>query len=343
MDVALTLPPQTELAQVAERAALAERLGVRVLHVPEMTHDSLMVAALAINATSELVVRTSMTLAFPRSPMITAYAAWDLARFSGHRFELGLASQVRGNIEGRFSVPWSEPVGWLDDYLVALRKIFTAFALGTGLEHHGPHYTFTRLQPAFTPAPLLGDPPKVCLGAVGPKMVTLAGRRADRLVTHATNSHPRYLEEVITPALTAGAGELGRPVPPVTVVPMCITAADADDLPEARRRTQEQLAFLLTTPNYQHTLRILGLAEVGERLTAAARDQHWTRLVNELDDDTLHALLPEATWAELPEVLRRWYGPWADQISLPWPDGDPDRFRAEVVEPLQAGSVEGRR
>ncbi|NLT31673.1 MAG: LLM class flavin-dependent oxidoreductase [Propionibacterium sp.] len=341
MDVALTLPPQTELAEVADRAALAERLGVRVLHVPEMTHDSLMVAALAINATTDLVVRTSMTLAFPRSPMITAYAAWDLARFSGHRFELGLASQVRGNIEGRFSVPWADPVGRLDDYLVAIRKIFTAFALGTGIDHHGPHYTFTRLQPAFTPQPLLGDPPKLCVGGVGPKMVTLAGRRADRLVTHATNSHPRYLAEVIAPALAAGAGESGRPVPPVTVVPMCITAAEADELPEARRRIREQLAFLLTTPNYQHTLRILGLAEVGQRLGAAARARNWTGLVDELDDDTVRALVPEATWTDLPAVLHRWYGQWADQISLPWPTGDLDRFAAEVVVPLQTETVGG--
>jgi alkanesulfonate monooxygenase SsuD/methylene tetrahydromethanopterin reductase-like flavin-dependent oxidoreductase (luciferase family) len=36
--------------------------------------------------------------------MVTARAAWELARFSGGRFQLGIATQVRGNIVGRFSM-----------------------------------------------------------------------------------------------------------------------------------------------------------------------------------------------------------------------------------------------
>lgn len=343
MDVALTLPPTVELAEVAQYAQQAEALGVRILHVPEMTHDSLMVAALALNATTTLRVRTSMTLAFPRSPMITAYAAWDLTKFSQHRFELGLASQVRGNIEGRFSIPWREPVSWLEDYLVSMRRIFTAFATGTGINHQGEHYQFTRLQPAFTPGPLLGDPPPICVGGVGPKMVTMAGRRADRLVTHATNSHPRFFAEVLHPALVAGAEAAHRPVPPITVVPMCVTAAEESGLVPERRVIAQRLAFLLTTPNYQHTLRILGLDEVGARLNQLAKDKEWDRLVAELDDDTLAQLVPQATWAELPQILRDWYGTWADQVSLPWPSGDVERFAAEVIEPLHSGGAAGER
>lgn len=35
--------------------------------------------------------------------MTIAHAAWDLQKLSGGRFELGLGTQVRGNIVGRYS------------------------------------------------------------------------------------------------------------------------------------------------------------------------------------------------------------------------------------------------
>ncbi len=89
---------------------------------------------MALQHTERVTVRTSMALAFPRSPMITAYAAWDLAKFSGGRFHLGIASQVRGNIVGRFSAQWSEPVARLADYIRALRAIFASFQTGAPAE-----------------------------------------------------------------------------------------------------------------------------------------------------------------------------------------------------------------
>ena len=78
-----------------------ERIGFDVIHIAETIHDPFTIAAMALTHTKQLTVRTSMVLAFPRSPMIVAYAAWDLAKYSGGRFQLGIASQVRGNIVGR--------------------------------------------------------------------------------------------------------------------------------------------------------------------------------------------------------------------------------------------------
>ena len=110
--------------EIGAWAARAERLGFDVIHISETIHDPFTVAALALQHTDAVTVRTSMVLAFPRSPMITAYAAWDLAKYSGGRFQLGIASQVRGNIVGRFSAEWSEPSARLADYIRSLRAIF---------------------------------------------------------------------------------------------------------------------------------------------------------------------------------------------------------------------------
>ena len=137
MEIVASWPARSSLSGVVEWAQRAEALGFDVMHVPEIIHDPFTVATLALEHTETLVVRTSMVLAFPRSPMLTAYTAWDLAKFSEGRFQLGLASQVRGNIVGRFSAEWSEPVARLRDYVSAVRAIFTSFQTGAELQLRG--------------------------------------------------------------------------------------------------------------------------------------------------------------------------------------------------------------
>ena len=98
------------------------RLGFDGLHVAETVHDSLAVALLAAEHTERITVRTSVTLAFPRSPTLTAYAAWDLAAYSRGRFQLGLGTQIRQNIEDRYGMAWAEPVARLREYVEALAR-----------------------------------------------------------------------------------------------------------------------------------------------------------------------------------------------------------------------------
>nr|WP_211229337.1 TIGR03617 family F420-dependent LLM class oxidoreductase [Nakamurella lactea] len=320
-----TLPADTSLRDVADRVRRIERLGFDTVHVPETVHDSLAVALLALEHTSRLAVRTSMTLAFPRSPMVIAYAAWDLARFSGGRFQLGIATQVRGNIVGRFSVPWTDPAGRLADYLRSLRAIFAAFADGSPLHHDGKHYRFDRLQPYFNPGPIDSPAPQLWTGGVNRQVCLVAGRLADGFVTHATNSHPRYLRERLLPALTEGAAAAGRRDggPRVVVVPRCVTAPDADSMVSARDAIRRELAFLYSTPAYRPTLTLLGHQEIGERLTTLVRDGRWAELPGVLPDELLAELLPQGEYAELPAVLAQWYGGLCDGLNVAVPTIDP--------------------
>src|SRR5688572_8970434 len=110
MQVAANLDPRMPLTGVAAHARRVEAMGYDVLHVAETVHDALAVSLLVLEHTERLVVRTSVALAFPRSPMLTAYAAWDLAGLSGGRFQLGLGTQIKRTMEDRYSVPWADPV-----------------------------------------------------------------------------------------------------------------------------------------------------------------------------------------------------------------------------------------
>jgi len=198
-----TMDQRLPLSKVAAHAQRAEALGYDGLCVPEAVHDGLLAATSALLSTTRLRVATSVLVAFPRSPMTVAHAAWDLHEASGGRFELGLGSQVRGNVVGRYSTTWSPPVPRMREYVRALRAIFACWQDGTPLAFEGEHYRFNRMQPFFAPEPLEHAPIGIFLGGIGPGMTALAGEVSDGLMCHPTNTAPRYLRAVVAPRRTS--------------------------------------------------------------------------------------------------------------------------------------------
>ena len=321
MELIASLPADTTLKDVAAHARRAESLGFDVLHVPETIHDPFVTGVLALEHTTTLTVRTSMVVAFPRSPMVTAYAAWDLARFSNGRFQLGLASQVKGNIVGRYSSAWSDPVGRLRDYVGAVRAIFRAFQDGSELDYEGPYYRFDRLQPYFNPGPIDCAAPSFWTGGVNRQMCELGGEVADGFVCHPAASHPSYLSARIRPALQAGAARVGRTGngPRVVVNVRPLVGRTRDELEAARDGQRRELAFLYSTPAYHRQLELLGLDDLGPTLTGIVKNREWSSLPGHLTNDVLDRLLPTGTWDELPHVLDEWYGDRCDGMSLGFP------------------------
>jgi len=327
------------LSAIAGHARRAERLGYDGLLVPEAVHDGLLAAGRALEATTRLRVATAVLVAFPRSPMAVAMAAWDLQEASGGRFELGLGSQVRGNIEGRYSTPWSAPVPRMREYVGALRAIFARWQEGAPLAFEGAHYRFTRMQPFFDPGPLEAGPPPVWLGAVGPAMTALAGEVADGLVTHPTNGSPPYLREVVRPRVEKGAARRGRDARAVRLLacPLVATGPDAATVAERREGARELLGFLYSTPAYWPSLERLGWRERGEALREHARASQWTEMKALVDDAMLDAFVPSAPHAEIAGRLRADFGDLCSDLAFPLPD-DPaeDAAVTGVLERLRA-------
>src|SRR6202034_2966518 len=141
MKVYAGMDPRLSVSEIVAHAKRVEALGYDGLHVAETVHDALAMALLVIEHTERLTVRTSVALAFTRSPTLTAYAAWDLAKFSGGRFELGLGTQIRQNIEERYAMPFSvDPLGQMRDYVGAVRAAFASFRSREPPSYESPHY-----------------------------------------------------------------------------------------------------------------------------------------------------------------------------------------------------------
>lgn len=337
------MDPRLSLPAVIAHAQRVERLGYDGLHVAETVHDAMAVAMLAAEHTECITVRTSVALAFTRSPTLMAYAAWDIAKLSGGRFQLGLGTQIRQNIEDRYGVPFGDdPIGRLRDYVGAVRAAFGSFVSGKAPSYQSEHYRVTRMQPYFNPGP---DPdtavPPIYLGGVQRRACALAGELADGFVSHPTNSNPRYLKETCLPALAEGAGSAGRDLGAdgfeIVIGTPVITGSTAGAVERERERQRRLLAFLYSTPAYAPTLELYGWDDLGPRLRELIRRDRWDDLGAVLSDDVLDALVPAGTFGELPGVLLQRFAGLGQGITLSVPadEGDDEGF-AGVVAALQA-------
>src|SRR5277367_3225511 len=128
------------LENVEAAAAAAEAAGYDGFNVPETKHDAFVSLALAARATDRIGLTSSIAVAFARNPMSMAVLANDIQLISRGRFTLGLGSQVRPHIERRFAMPWSHPAARMEEFITAVRAIWTSWATGAKLAFRGHFY-----------------------------------------------------------------------------------------------------------------------------------------------------------------------------------------------------------
>ena len=286
-------------------AAESEAAGVEAVWTADVRREPYLLAAAALYGTREVEVGTNVAVAFSRTPAATAQAAWDLAGWSGGRFVLGLGSQVKGTLENRFGVTADHPAARIKDYIAAVRACWNAYREGHG-RYEGEFYKIR--QPVFQPGADADWPDiPVYLAGVNPVMTETAGECADGFAAHMFST-PEYLEDVIRPALAAGAERAGRKPP---VVLLSLTCAP----------TREMLARQMgayTVPGYRRVLDHAGLGEQADRILSAIAERRRgdaERIIEAEVMDHLGTVVLE----NLEETLARWR-PHADRIALsvPW-------------------------
>ncbi|MEZ4330547.1 MAG: TIGR03617 family F420-dependent LLM class oxidoreductase [Myxococcota bacterium] len=338
LKVTATMGADVKLRDVADHARRVEALGYDMLSVPEAVHDGMLSSHAALAATSRLEVGTGVLVAFARSPMLVAQGAWDLQAFSGGRFQLGLGTQVKGNVVGRFGMPWSAPAPRLRDYVGAVRACFETFQNGTPLDYRSETYTLNRMQPFFNPGPLDVPPPSILMGAVGPIMTRTVGEVGDAIQTHPTNSEPRYLRDVTRPALEEGAKRSGRDVRIELIAgPLVATGATRAEVDAELQAARTTLVFTLSTPAYWPCLEFHGWREVGEKLLACTREGRWKDMDALVTDEILRTFVPAGTYDEIADILRKEYDGIAERILFPVPkDPKNDAAARRAIEALRA-------
>ena len=114
----------SDLKHVGQFASKLESSGFTDASTQENKQDPFLPIAISAIETKKIEFRTSISIAFARSPMSSAMLSWDLQAASDGRFTLGLGSQVKGHNQRRFSVPWSPPAPRMREYVQSVRAIW---------------------------------------------------------------------------------------------------------------------------------------------------------------------------------------------------------------------------
>jgi probable F420-dependent oxidoreductase len=305
--------------------------GFDTLWVPEGSLPVFSMCSAAALAAPGMGLGTSVAVAFARSPMLTAQAAWMLAHATGGRFKVGLGTQVRAHVERRFSALFDSPGSRMREYVEAMRAIYGAFRRETPLNYQGKFYAFSLLPDMWSPGPMSLPDPAIYVAGVRDQMCRIIGECADGMLVHPLNSLT-YLDQVVIPAVAEGERKANRPPGSVRLVCPVMTAVSDDEQTVLRQREsiRRRLAFYGSTPGYGVVFDSSGWPGVGERLNALQRERDFNAMANTITDEMLDSFAITSTWDQLPQRLLDRYGDRADEIVCysvveQW-DDDADSF-----------------
>jgi probable F420-dependent oxidoreductase len=301
-----------------------ETLGFTDLSAQENKQDAFLPLAIAATNSKAMHLRTSVSIAFARSPMSSAMLSWDIQAASKGRFTLGLGSQVKGHNVRRFSVPWSPPAPRMREYVQSVRAIWDCWENGTRLDYQGEHYQFSLMTPNFTPEPLGTPVPKIQIAAVGPAMMKVAAEECDGVMLHGFCTR-KYLQERIMPRLEKGLESAGRSRDQFEISGGGFVATGPDD--EAVQKLFEwvrmRIGFYGSTPSYWPVFEVHGLQDLGLKLNEMSKKGQWDEMTKEISDDVVHLFAAVGRHDELVGALTDRFGGMTDIVGLP-EDTPPD-------------------
>ena len=306
-----------DLGDAASAGRSAEEIGYDGVWVSEIAHDPFLPLLLAAGETTKLELGTAIAVAFPRSPMHLAYTAWDLQRYSGGRFILGLGSQVRAHVERRYSAPFDRPAARMRELVLAIRAIWQSWQDGAPLDFRGEFYTHTLMTPFFNPGPNPYGPPKIFLAAVGPKMTEVAGEVADGVFVHGLTSD-EFIRTATLPAVRRGLDVSGRKRGDIDVCrPLFLVTGVTDaERDRADAWVRDKLAFYASTPTYRSVLELHGWEALQGELAGLARANRWAEMAGLIDDEMVRTFAVVADLPEIPEQIGRRFGGFIDRVSF---------------------------
>jgi probable F420-dependent oxidoreductase len=338
LDAALAVDA-AHMRDVAGIARAADAIGFAGLWSVETKHNAFFPLLIAAEHSRRVELGTSVAIAFPRSPMVTAQIAWDLQALSAGRFILGLGTQVRAHIERRYGMNWDAPVARLRDYIQALRAIWQAWQTGEKLFYQGKYYQHTLMTPFFNPGPIAHPRIPIYIAGVNEGLARLAGELCEGFHVHPFHSI-KYIAEVVRPQIAVGAARAGRSPTDVVLASsvFVITGPDEAAIENMRRMAREQIAFYASTPTYRVVMATHGWQDVGEQLSRLAAMKRWNEMSALISDQMLEVFAVQAPLDQLGHALRARYQGVLDRVAcyMPFIPGEWDEIWRSAAAAVQA-------
>ncbi len=272
----------------AELIGRAESSGYDAAWIAESGGNPFFALTIAAVWTRRIRLGTRSALAFPRSPMVTAQIAWDLARQSGGRFVLGLDSGLRSHNDARNGEESPSRLGRMREYIKSLRAIWDTFQTDARLRFRGEHYTFRLMAPFFNPGPIDQPDIPIFLTGADPGLCRFAGEHCQGLWAPALNTQS-YLSNELLPALGSGliSAERERLDIELAAPVFVVSGQDEAELQRAKHAAKRQIATLARSPANRGIISYLGWEETVDNLNAIATSKRWEMMPNTITDDAL--------------------------------------------------------
>ncbi|HVL89204.1 MAG TPA: LLM class flavin-dependent oxidoreductase [Actinomycetota bacterium] len=278
---------------LAARVAAAEELGFEIAGFPHIAgRDALTTLAAIGPRTSRIKLATGIVPIYTRTPVTMAQEAGTIAEATGNRFVLGIGTGHAALVESWHGQTFESPLAAMRDYVTIVRSLFR----DASVQHDGE-----RFRAAFG---FLGfRPPEsipIMIGALGPKMLRLAGELADGAILWL--SSPQHIREVVVPNLRAGAAAGSRSAHELSIFP-CLFAAPGPDRASARDAIRRQLVPYLTLPFYRDMLIASGFGDDLEGFADRLGDGDLPGALSALSDRMIDSIAATGSPEQIAETL----------------------------------------
>src|SRR4029453_5949313 len=204
------------LSAAVALAARADTLGYdSVWTTHGLGRDALLVLGAYGAAAPRIGLGSGVIPIYPRHPVLLAQGALTRADISGGRLRGGIGVSHAPMMAQALGLDMGRPMEVMREYVAVLRG-----ALRGKVQHKGARYQVT-WQSGL---PRLPEPPPILLGALGTKMLELAGEAAEGAVLWL--AAPDYIRREALPAIRRGRERAGKPLAGfegVAAVPAAIT------------------------------------------------------------------------------------------------------------------------
>lgn len=246
------------MEDISRYAQAAESLGYEGFWITEESgKEGFAVLASVARDTQRIKLGTSILNFYSRTPTLLALGASTLYRMSGGRFiHFGLGTGGIGFTERGHGVKIERPLARARETVEIVRGLLTS----QRFSYEGQWFHVQDFR--FREGPLDGRM-FLYLSALNPKMVGLAARVADGLITNwlTEESYEEYAGIV-----QQEAEAVGRDPDEVKLFTLTMMAGEDDASVEAMRRG---LAFYFASPHYHHIAEISGYGAQARQVQAA--------------------------------------------------------------------------
>lgn len=327
------------LEEFPDAIARAESLGYDGTTLLELTVPPTLSAVAGAMTTSQIKLLTGVFVAFPRSPMATAYDAWSIQSLSKGRFQLGIGSQIKAHLTRRFSMDFQPPVRRMKDYINALHAIWDCWENGTRLDYEGEYYKFNLMIPYYNPGPLGFKRPPIYVAAINKYMCRLTGELADGHLPGDPITD-KWFSEIMVPNLEIGAKRAGRTLADIELGSYgFIGCATTDEgIERVREGLKERVAFYASTPEYEKMLELHGWDVNLSDFITMAKEHRWSEMGSLVTDEMLESYAVIASPRDLPAALKKRFGGGQVnriQVDETWFDGLTDDDTRELVSAIK--------